>query len=128
LVGSREIAGELAKAVYGLSSPSGNNGSRWSTCRRFDALVQGAADFVVTQDRGLHDRARKHSPELGRRVLFVADAVQLLRTTYEPIEAPVRYVEEMAVIEIPLGDSIFDGLRELSRLQRMRLPVSIHYS
>lgn len=77
-----------------------------------DALVRGAADFVVTQDRGLHDRARKHSPELGRRVLFVADAVQLLRTTYEPIEAPVRYVEEMAANEIPLGDSIFDSLRE----------------
>lgn len=77
-----------------------------------DALVRGAADFVVTQDRGLHDRARKHSPELGRRVLFVADAVQLLRTTYEPIEAPVRYVEEMTANEIPLNDSIFDSLRE----------------
>src|SRR5262249_27152780 len=41
-----------------------------------DSLERGAADFLVTEDRGLHERARKVSPELGRRVLFVADAVQ----------------------------------------------------
>ena len=77
-----------------------------------DALDRGAADFLVTEDRGLHERARRHSPELGRRVLFVADAVQLLQTTYEPIEAPVKYVEEVTANEIPLSDEIFDSLRE----------------
>lgn len=34
------------------------------------ALEADAADFLVTQDRGLHARAQKYSPELGRRVLF----------------------------------------------------------
>jgi len=77
-----------------------------------DAIERGAADFLVTQDRGLHDRARRHSAELGRRVLFVADAVQLLKTTYEPVETPVRYVEEVSANEIPLTDDIFDSLRE----------------
>jgi predicted nucleic acid-binding protein len=77
-----------------------------------DSLDRGAADFLVTEDRGLHDRARRVSPELGRRVLFVADAVHLLRTTYEPIEAPVRYVEEVSANEIKLTDEIFDSLRE----------------
>jgi predicted nucleic acid-binding protein len=77
-----------------------------------DALDRSAADFLVTEDRGLHERARRVSPELGRRVLFVADAVQLLKTTYEPIEAPLRYVEEVAANEIQLTDSIFDSLRE----------------
>lgn len=76
------------------------------------ALNIGAADFLVTQDRGLHDRARRRSAELGRRVLYVADAVQLLRTTFEPIEAPVRYVEEVSAHTIPLSDTIFDSLRE----------------
>lgn len=76
------------------------------------SLEIGAADFLVTQDRGLHARARRFSPELGRRVLFVADAVQLLKTTYEPIDAPVRYVEEVTANEIPLSDNIFDSLRE----------------
>jgi predicted nucleic acid-binding protein len=76
------------------------------------AVQIGAADFLVTQDRGLHDRARQYSAELGRRVLFVADAVQLLKTTFEPVETPVRYVEEVSAHTIPLNDEIFDSLRE----------------
>jgi rRNA-processing protein FCF1 len=77
-----------------------------------DALDRHAADFLVTEDRSLHDRARRVSPELGRRVLFVADAVQLLKTTYEPVEAPIRYVEEVSANEIQLSDHIFNSLRE----------------
>ncbi|SUS07457.1 conserved hypothetical protein [Candidatus Defluviicoccus seviourii] len=76
------------------------------------AVHIGAVDFLVTQDRGLHDRARRHSPELGRRVLYVADAVQLIRTTYEPSEPPIRFVEEVEAHTIPLTDAIFDSLRE----------------
>jgi predicted nucleic acid-binding protein len=77
-----------------------------------DAIERGAADFLVTEDRGLHERARRASPELGRRVLFVADAVLILRITYEPVEAPVRYVEEVSANEIQLTDEIFNSLRE----------------
>lgn len=76
-----------------------------------DAVNRGAADFLVSEDRGLHDCARRHSPELGRRVLFVADAVQLLQITYEPVEAPVKFVEEIDANEIPVSDPIFDSLR-----------------
>jgi len=76
------------------------------------ALNIGAADFLVTQDRGLHERARRFSSELGRRVLHVADAVDLLRTTFEPKESPVRFVEEVSANTIPLEDGIFDSLRE----------------
>jgi predicted nucleic acid-binding protein len=77
-----------------------------------DCIERGAADFLVTEDRGLHERARRVSPELERRVLFVADAVQLLKTTYEPVDAPVRYVEEVSAHEIQLTDEIFRSLRE----------------
>jgi GNAT superfamily N-acetyltransferase len=77
-----------------------------------DALDRNAADFLVTEDRGLHERARRVSPELGRRVLFVADAVQLLKTTYEPVEAALRYVEEVSANEIQLSDRIFNSLRD----------------
>jgi len=34
------------------------------------AVKIGAADFLVTQDQGLHDRAQKHSADLSRRVLL----------------------------------------------------------
>ena len=76
------------------------------------ALESGAADFLVTQDRGLHSRARNYAPELSRRVLFVADATALLKSTYEPLEVPVRSVEEVSAHEIPADDDIFDSLRE----------------
>jgi ribosomal protein S18 acetylase RimI-like enzyme len=76
-----------------------------------DSIDRGAADFLVTEDRRLHERARHVSPELGRRVLFVADAVQLLKTTFEPVEAPIRYVEELSANEIQESDGIFDSLR-----------------
>jgi ribosomal protein S18 acetylase RimI-like enzyme len=77
-----------------------------------DAVERGAVDFLVTEDRGIHERARRFSPELGRRVLFVADAVQLLRTTYEPIAAPIRFVEEITANELMITDPIFDSLRQ----------------
>lgn len=75
------------------------------------ALEAGAVDFLVTQDKGLHIRARQRSAELSRRVLEVADAVELLRTTFEPKDTPVRYVEEISAHAIPLSDAIFESLR-----------------
>ena len=76
------------------------------------ALKLGVADFVVTQDRGLHDRARRYVPDLVRRVLYVADAALLLRSTYEPVDVRLRFVEETDAHTIPIGDPIFDSLRK----------------
>ncbi len=75
------------------------------------ALWIGVSDFLVTEDAGLHDRARLYAPELIGRVLYVADAVALLRTTYEPIDVPLRYVEEVEANSIPVDDPIFESLR-----------------
>jgi hypothetical protein len=72
----------------------------------------GVADFVVTQDRGLHERTQKFAPELTNRVLFVPDALALLKTTYEPTTVPIPFVEEVDAHAIPLTDPIFDSLRE----------------
>ncbi|HEY0028026.1 MAG TPA: GNAT family N-acetyltransferase [Allosphingosinicella sp.] len=76
------------------------------------ALTLNVADFLVTQDRGLHERARRHSPGLAERVVFVADAVALLYSTYEPRHVPIRYVEEVDAHELEADHAIFDSLRE----------------
>ena len=76
------------------------------------ALEIGAADFLVTQDRPLHSRGRRRSSELGRRVLYVVDAVELLQTTFEPSPSPLKYVKEVEAHTISLQEDIFDGLRE----------------
>jgi hypothetical protein len=72
----------------------------------------GAVDFLVTEDKGLHNRAGKISADLARRVLFISDATQLLSTTYEPRQVPIRYVEETLAHTISLTDSFFDSLRD----------------
>ncbi len=76
------------------------------------ALEKGAADFLVTQDKGLHQRAQNRSPDLARRVLFVSDATELLIQTYEPREVPIRHVGEVEAHEIDSQDRFFDSLRD----------------
>lgn len=71
-----------------------------------------AADFLVTEDHRLHGRARRHSPDLSRRILYIADAVNLLRATHEPISVPISFVEEVAAHQIRTDDDIFDSLRK----------------
>lgn len=76
------------------------------------ALKSDVVDFLVTQDKGLHERAFKHSAELGRRILFVGDAVDLLIQTYEPKQVPIRHVAEVEAHTINHKDNFFDSLRE----------------
>lgn len=75
------------------------------------ALEIGVADFLVTEDQGLHSRAHRVSATFGDRVLYVADAVSLLRTTYEAIEVVLPAIREVDAHSIPLDDPIFASLR-----------------
>ena len=76
------------------------------------ALSINAADFLITEDQGLHERAQKYAPYLANRVLFIADAAQLLTTTYEPRAVPIRYVADVSAHTIPVTDVFFDSLRD----------------
>lgn len=76
------------------------------------SLELGAADFLVTQDKGIHQRALKRSPDLARRILFVSDATELLVQTYEPKQVPIRHVGKAEAHEIDSRDAFFDSLRE----------------
>jgi GNAT superfamily N-acetyltransferase len=75
------------------------------------ALEIGVADFLVTEDQGLHARAHRVSGTIGDRVLYVADAVSLLTTTYEAIEVVLPAIREVDAHSIPLNDPIFASLR-----------------
>lgn len=76
------------------------------------ALEIGVADFLVTEDQGLHERAEKASSTLGARVLYVADAVSFLRSTYETTAVVFPAVVEMEANTISQSDPIFSSLRE----------------
>ena len=76
------------------------------------ALDINTVDFLVTQDQGIHTRARRASPVLGNRVLTVPDAVVWLRAAFEPRQVRLPLIEELAAHAVPLNDEIFDSLRE----------------
>ncbi|MBX9661015.1 MAG: hypothetical protein K2X00_20855 [Nitrospiraceae bacterium] len=75
------------------------------------ALQIGVVDFLVTEDQALHARATRASASLGARLLYVADAVSLLRTTYEGIEVFLPAIREVDAHTIALEDPIFTSLR-----------------
>lgn len=75
------------------------------------ALDIGVADFLVTEDQGLHERAGRISSTFGARVLYVADAVSFLRTTYEAVAVVFPAVVEMEANTISQDDPIFVSLR-----------------
>ena len=74
------------------------------------ALDIGAADFLVSEDRRLHRRARRYSRQLGDRVFFVADAVQHLRITFEQRPTLIRNIREVSAHTIRGDDPIFEGM------------------
>jgi ribosomal protein S18 acetylase RimI-like enzyme/rRNA-processing protein FCF1 len=76
------------------------------------ALQIKAVDFVVTQDQGIHNRARRCTPPLLDRVLTVTDAVAWLQASFEPQEVLLPFIEEVAAHSIATDDDIFDSLRE----------------
>lgn len=76
------------------------------------ALDIGAVDFLVTQDQGIHGRAKRCSPPIGDRVLTVADAVAWLRAAFEPKKVFLPLIEDLPAHAIPLTNDIFDSLRQ----------------
>ena len=58
------------------------------------ALDIGAVDFLVSQDQGIHSRARRREADLADRVLVVADALQWLETTFEALPVRLPLIEE----------------------------------
>ena len=108
LKGQRGLeAGELAP-TYGKL----NKLNDVTDAKLLHALETGVVDFLVTQDKGLHERAQSRSPELGRRVLFLSDAAELLTQTYEPKDVPIRLIAEEKAHEINHRNTFFDSLRE----------------
>jgi len=75
------------------------------------ALRLGVASFLITEDRGLHERAQRYAPNLSNRIMYVADALALLKTTYEPTSVAIPFIEEVDAHTIPKADPIFATLR-----------------
>jgi len=80
-------------------------------CRLLNALNMGVVSVLVTEDEGIHKRARRYAPEISNSVLHIADAVSNLLGTYEPTEVAMRFVDDVEAHTIKSTDPIFASLR-----------------
>ena len=74
------------------------------------AVDRNVADFLVTQDNGIHRRAQLAGLE--DRVFRVQDAVEWLRRTYDPKAVALPYLVDRRCYELNPEDPIFVTLRE----------------
>jgi L-amino acid N-acyltransferase YncA len=78
-------------------------------CLLLTCVVVDAVDYLVTEDRGIHRKAR--TLDIAERVLSISDAVAALRGLLEKIPSPPPAVHRVLCHEINDSDRIFDTLR-----------------
>lgn len=74
----------------------------------YSVCVANAADFLITQDRGLHRRAI--ATGFGDRVFTVEDALAWIAQQYERISVPLPYILERQCHQIDRQAKIFESL------------------
>lgn len=73
------------------------------------AVVADAAECLVTEDRGIHRKARRLG--VSDRVLTVSEANSILHALHADLPNPPPAVNRVKVHQLNLDDPIFDGLK-----------------
>jgi len=73
------------------------------------ALFRNCASYLVTEDLGIHKRAKNAG--LDDRVLGVSEALDLLKRTFEPSAVFLPSIEEEFAYNISIDDPLFDSLK-----------------
>ncbi|MCP3875088.1 MAG: EVE domain-containing protein [Desulfobacteraceae bacterium] len=74
------------------------------------AAVKGdAVDFLITEDKGIHRKARRI--DLDSRVFFLQEAIALLLDFFDKSPPPPPSVKKVYVYELNERDTIFNSLR-----------------
>ncbi|MCG8317098.1 MAG: GNAT family N-acetyltransferase [Pseudomonadales bacterium] len=80
-------------------------------CRLLHAVDQvGIADFLLTQDQGLHKRAKNN--DIADKIFTIDDALDWIKRTYTPKQVVLPKVKEKYCHEIDRNDPIFNTLRD----------------
>lgn len=73
------------------------------------SLKGDAVDFLVTEDKGIHKKARRVG--IDSRVFFLKDAIALLKDLFDKAPPPPPSVKKVYVYELNTTDTIFNSLR-----------------
>lgn len=74
------------------------------------SLKDGVVDFLVTEDSGLHTRARRHA--LDARVLYVREALDQLTGAYARVDYNLRSITRKYCYQLDPNDQIFLSLKD----------------
>lgn len=74
------------------------------------AIYKDAANILVTEDRGIHQKAKLLSVE--NRVHYIQQAAQSLKRLHETVHVKLPNIKEAALHEIDLNSSFFNTLRD----------------
>jgi L-amino acid N-acyltransferase YncA len=97
----------LDPAIIGNPEYGSNN---WVDNNLLAALKGDLIDYLVTEDIGIHKKAKKLN--LKSRVLLLADAVVLIKDLFDTTPSPPPAVTNPYIYEIDTNDLIFNSLRE----------------
>lgn len=98
---------ESLKALVGSPAPGSND---WVDNQLLAALASNAVDYLVTEDNGLHRKARRVG--LSERVARVEDALVLLSELSDSAPHPPPPVRPLPAYGLNASDPIFDSFRE----------------
>lgn len=98
-------AGQIA--VLGEPQPGSNDAVDQELLA---AVLSDAVSFLITQDNGIHQKARRLGVD--ERVLRLPDAIALIEGLFSPLPEPPPSVERVRAHELNLADPIWDSLRQ----------------
>jgi GNAT superfamily N-acetyltransferase len=106
LVGAPTIPPDL----QGLLGPTAVHSNDWVDDQLLAAVWADAVDYVVTEDLGLHHKARRLG--LDQRVATIAEAAAILRGLFDRVPIPPPAVRHVKAAELRLTDPIFASVRD----------------
>ncbi len=95
-------------AEVGAESTSGTN-NFIDDCLLF-ALKNHAVKYLVSEDNGVHSKARRVAG-MEDRVFFITEFIELLKEQFEHATSMLPAVQEVEISTLNLDDSIFDTLK-----------------
>lgn len=104
---SPPVVSEQLKAVLGAATPGTND---WVDDQLIAALHADAVDFLVTEDREIHRKARRLG--LGSRVAPLTEAISILADLFDYAPPPPPAVESLPSHSLNTQDPIFDTFRQ----------------
>lgn len=93
--------------VLGASPPGSND---WADDHLLVAVARNAVDWLITEDRGIHRKARLL--DVADRVLTAEAATEILRAKLGKRVAPPPAVKEVPFHQLDLRSPFFDSFRE----------------